>query len=400
MLLKRRTSNKMEKEQKEKMQRPNHWQNVNWIKNAFATGLFLFVLLSIGFFGNKATSSSKFCASCHEMGPETYTWHASSHGDVECVDCHTGVSVKDMLEAKGNVFARTIKKLSKTYVPPIQMPKEINNSSCQKCHDMDKRVVSPTGDLVIPHAKHNEKGVKCVSCHSGVAHGKIAERNVTFSSDYDKWDKKMGVRYMSDLKYTRPPMEKCMTCHTARKVTLECLACHTTGMLPENHKNKTEFVNNVHGPEAYKKLEECNECHKWMSENKITLFDKKPAHIEYLSDDSTDKEIKAFEYIKENTFCRDCHATKPASHVKGFIAKHPGPAKQNRQKCFVCHDNVKTGTNPITQTACGTCHPSSHSNYKLSTQHPRTTTPPTKIVEYCYTCHARNTCENCHLDGL
>ena len=388
-----RNRNEMENEQYEKVQKQSPWQNVKWIKNAFATGLFLLVLLSIGLFGNEATSSSMFCSSCHEMSPETYTWNASSHGDVECVDCHTGVSVKDMIEAKGNVFAQVIKKVTKTYVPPIQMPKEINNSSCQKCHDMNTRTTTPSGDLVIPHAKHEEKGVKCVSCHSGVAHGKIAERNVTFSSDYDKWTKKMGTTYMSDLKFTRPQMDKCMSCHNARKVTTECFACHTTGMLPEDHKNKPDFVNKIHGPQAYEKLEDCNECHKWMSENKITLFDEKSAHVEYLSEEKTENDVKAFEYIKENTFCKDCHSTKPQSHVKGFIAKHPGPAKQNKQKCLACHDYVKTGKNPITDTACGTCHPSSHKDYDLKTQHPRTDSPPMKIVEYCYTCHVRNTCE-------
>lgn len=390
----------MKLEQEKQMQEQNHWQNAKWIKNAFATCLFLIILLSIGVFGNEATSNSEFCSSCHEMGPETYTWHASSHGDVDCVDCHTGVSVKEMVEAKGNVFAQTFKKLTKTYVPPIQMPKEINDRSCQKCHDMNKRVVSPTGDLVIPHSKHYEKGVSCVSCHSGVAHGKIAERNVTFSSDYDKWSNKMGFKYMSDLKYIRPQMEKCMTCHAARKVTLECLACHTTGMLPDNHKNKPDFINKIHGKEAYEQLEECNECHKWMSDNKITLFNKKPAHIEYLSEEKPVSDEKVTEYIKENTFCKDCHSTKPPSHSAGFIARHPGPAKENKEKCFVCHDNVKTGTNPITKTACGTCHPSSHKDYKWKTQHPRTTSPPTKIIDYCYTCHVRSTCENCHRDGL
>ena len=57
---------------------------------------------------------------------------------------------------------------------------------------------------------------------------KLPIGNMTFKTDYDKWDSELGVSAMADLKLTRPTMDTCMDCHESRKVTTECQACHTT----------------------------------------------------------------------------------------------------------------------------------------------------------------------------
>ncbi|MHC0037857.1 NapC/NirT family cytochrome c [Pseudoneobacillus sp. C159] len=365
------------------------------IKVMTLTLFFLIVLFSVGFLGLETTSSSKFCASCHEMKPEYYTWKASSHSEVACVNCHTGSTKEDYAKSKANGLVQVYKKASQTYTAPIQMPDEIPDSACEKCHNMNNREVTPTGDIIIPHDKHQKENVACIKCHSGVAHGKVAERKVTFKTDYDLWDEKVGHSIMSERSFVRPKMEKCMNCHESREITLECNACHTTGMYPASHK-KASFKNSLHPSEAKENLANCNECHKYMSEEEITGFEKQSVYTQFLRKErTTNKKITVQDYAKENTFCKNCHTTRPESHIKGFITTHGLHAKQNQQKCLVCHDYQKTGKNNISNVTCGSCHPSSHGNdFRLT--HPIEVPVNQKLEQSCYQCHNRKTCSTCH----
>ncbi|ALC88789.1 cytochrome C [Bacillus sp. FJAT-18017] len=360
------------------------------------TLLFLVLFFSIGFVGLEATSSSEFCSSCHEMKPEYYTWKASSHGEVDCVNCHIEPGVENLAKAKGNGIVELYKKQTQTYTAPIQMPKDIPDSACEKCHNMNSRQVTPSGDLIIPHDKHTEKDIECVQCHSGIAHGKIAERKVTFKTDYEKWDIELGTAMMSDKKFTNPKMEKCMDCHIARKVTTECSACHTTNMYPESHK-RDEFKTETHGTLAGKEIKECNECHKYMSDKETTLFNDEPAHKQFLKTKKIEtKKVNTHEYAKENTFCKDCHTQRPASHIKGFIKSHGTFAKNDDSKCQACHDLQKTGLNKISNVTCNSCHPSSHANKEWRKTHPVEVPKGAKVTKTCYQCHNEQKCQSCH----
>ncbi|CEG29058.1 NapC/NirT family cytochrome c [Bacillus sp. B-jedd] len=367
-----------------------------FFKIATLTLLFLALFFTIGYTGLEATSSSGFCSSCHEMKPEFYTWKASSHGEVDCVNCHIEPGVKNLAKAKGNGIVELVKKQTNAYTAPIQMPKDIPDSSCEKCHNVYKREVTPSGDLIIPHDKHKNKGIECVQCHSGVAHGKIAERKVTFKSDYQKWDITLGKAMMSDKKFTNPKMEKCMDCHKARKVTTECTACHTTGMYPESHK-KTDFAQEIHGSIANKNVKECNDCHKYMSDKESSLFDETPAHTQFLKTNKVeDKKANSHEFAKENTYCKSCHTQRPASHTKGFTKSHGVLAKNNESKCIACHDYQKTGLNKTSNVTCSSCHPSSHEKKEWRKTHPIKIASGTRVSKTCYQCHNEQKCQSCH----
>ncbi len=73
------------------------------------TLLFLALFFSVGVFGLEATSSSKFCSSCHEMKPEYYTWKASSHSEVDCVNCHTEPGIKQTAKDKAGLIVKAVK---------------------------------------------------------------------------------------------------------------------------------------------------------------------------------------------------------------------------------------------------------------------------------------------------
>ncbi|NHM29944.1 cytochrome c3 family protein [Neobacillus terrae] len=366
------------------------------IKILTLTVLFLALFFVIGFTGLEATSSSKFCSSCHEMKPEFYTWKASTHSEVDCVNCHIEPGAKNLAKDKANGLLQAFKKATNTYSAPIQMPKDIPNSTCERCHNIGTRDVTPSGDLIIPHDKHLAKDIKCIQCHSGVAHGKIAQRNVTFKTDYDKWDDTLGKSMMSDVKFTSPKMETCMECHEARGISTKCTTCHTTGMVPKSHKQKN-FKYKNHGSLAKKDVKQCNSCHQYMSDKDIPVMEEVPASEQFLGTGTVKKTPNNVqEYTKENTFCKACHTKRPPSHGKSFVSRHGGLAKQSTKKCLTCHDYQKTGFNKTNNVTCSSCHPASHEDKDFRATHPILLPQGQKPVEMCYTCHNRQKCESCH----
>ncbi|WP_246861244.1 NapC/NirT family cytochrome c [Bacillus sp. REN3] len=390
----------MEQEHSEKEQAPPRFYEKNWSKVAALTLLFIVIFFSVGFIGLEGTSSSKFCASCHEMKPEYYTWKASSHSEVDCVSCHVDPGLENLAKAKANGAKQAFKSVTKTYTAPIQMPKNIPDSACETCHNMNKREATPTGDLIIPHTKHKEQNITCTECHSGVAHGKIAERKVTFQSDYSKWDEDLGQSMMKDPTFIRPKMETCMDCHAARNVSTACETCHTTKMYPDSHK-KPGFKDSTHGTQAAKNMKECNDCHKYMSKDEITLFNDRPAHSKYIQGEKVaGKKVDVKDYAKENTFCEACHMQRPPSHDKQFIATHGATAKKSSESCLACHDYQKTGINKTNNVTCSSCHPSSHNGKQWRLTHPIRVNEGAKLTQTCYSCHFKPKCSSCHKETI
>lgn len=357
---------------------------------------FIVVFFSLGLIGVETSSSSEFCSSCHEMKPEVYTWQASTHSEVACVNCHIGSGTANYAKAKANGLVEAYKKTTNTYTAPIQMPKEIPNSACESCHDMNKRAVTPSGDLIIPHDKHLSKDIKCVQCHSGVAHGKVSERNVTFKTDYSKWDTSLGKTMMSDVKFVSPKMETCIDCHKARDISISCKTCHSTGKKPKSHK-QADFKTGAHGPIAEKDVKKCDTCHKYMSGDEVKELQAVPASQQFLNSGNVQGiKITAQDYAKENTFCQKCHATRPESHAKGFIDTHGTIAKTNKQKCLACHEEQNTGKSKSSTPSCSTCHQATHSGKNWQERHPIQVTGVKKPSQLCYSCHYKPTCSACH----
>jgi nitrate/TMAO reductase-like tetraheme cytochrome c subunit len=366
------------------------------IKILTLTLFFLIVLFSVGFLGLETTSSSKFCASCHEMKPEYYTWKASSHSEVACVNCHTGSTTEEYAKAKATGLVQVFKKATQSYTAPIRMPDQIRDASCEKCHNIFTRDVTPSGDLIIPHDKHKKQGIQCAQCHQGVAHGKIADRKMTYQADYGRWDEMLGRAVMSEPKFIKPDMETCMECHKLRKAPLECTACHTTGMYPESHQRK-DFKAGVHGSHAQGDLLSCNQCHKDMSREEVTGFEEVPSFTKFLKKGQDEKKKNEKDYAKENTFCRDCHSTRPVTHTNNFMTSHGVIAKNNIERCTTCHEYQQKSDAAINIPACANCHPSSH-NKPWRDRHPVILAPSQKLEQSCYTCHNPIKCSACHVE--
>jgi nitrate/TMAO reductase-like tetraheme cytochrome c subunit len=374
---------------------PNRERRYKIFKRLTIISCFTLVIVFLGWVGVHQTTSSAFCSLCHNMKPELNTWQASSHSNIECVACHIPPGPVNFVKTEAKQVVKLYDYATDNYVAPIRQITPISNAACEQCHDMNNRKVTTSGDITIPHDKHLAKGVLCVKCHQGVAHGDIADRKVTFKADYDKWDSSIGKLMMSQRDAFAPNMDTCMECHKNRKVTTECRACHTTGMLPDSHKDPV-FKEGEHGKLAQIHLKDCNNCHQYMSDTPVDGFTTVPEYQQILDKGKPKLPVTAAMYAKQNTFCKKCHGIMPPSHKGDWMSTHGQHANQNLEQCMACHDNNIKTADSVINISCGSCHPSSHYNHQWKSVHPITLPEKPQVTTFCLTCHNANKCASCH----
>lgn len=328
--------------------------------------------------GIKVTSTPSFCSTCHEMTPEFATWKASAHQKVACVSCHIEPGPVNFLKHKISALNQVRQHIAKSYRLPIEIPHEIKNEVCLQCHSAN-REASPSGDIKIPHDKHLEKGVTCVTCHKGVAHGQIAEREQTIDGDFKRWTMPVG-RSQLVRKFRTMDMKGCQECHEAEKAPLKCEACHNQIVKPKDHQ-KTAWEQD-HGALARRNIKTCDRCH-----STTRAMVRAPA------------ENSIAEYARSNTFCQACHVKKPAGHLGEWRESHAavfGPDK-DLTPCQTCHDTKRSRpTELAAKTTCNQCHTAGHQpNWQL--WHPVKVGSGVKVGAACVSCHSRQTCGKCHI---
>lgn len=354
----------------------------------------------------KLTMSPQFCSSCHEMTPEYRTWQVTSHSNVQCTKCHIEPGLVNLITHKVSAVKELYFHFTDSYDRPIAMGHQIENYVCEQCHSPQNRNFTVSGDLIIPHDRHSEKGIKCVSCHSGVAHGDIASRGVTTQGkleDLGKWTIADGQQQTSG-KYARPKMNACIECHTSKKITIKCEACHTSIAIPQNHE--TDTWGTGHGKLAREDINYCNKCHSYSNEG---------------SGINTGNKIA--DYARGNALCYNCHQKLPDSHGDEWKINHKYEARKDKVGCLICHNQEKPADKDrATKTYCAKCHRSSSSsedpksediktpgpgptsNGKAHTtgwikKHPQTVKDIGTIAGKCYECHERTACYRCHTSG-
>lgn len=302
-----------------------------------ASGLLIFLVVgsagAIGF-----TMRPDFCRTCHVMEPEYQTWKATSHSQIACTDCHIEPGLGNLIVHKVGALKELYHYVTKTYERPLKMAHKIESSVCEQCHSQE-RVFTTSGDIIIPHAKHREKDVKCVECHSGVAHGKIAQREVTKEGPFEEWTIEVGKKETAK-QYTKPDMDTCIRCHTKRNAPRLCETCHSTIFTPKDHSQP--IWKTTHGLNARVDLNSCNKCHSYGNTIvSVTTGDK------------------VTQYARGNEFCSKCHVTKPPNHQspKWLPSHNLVVSAKGKQNCFVCHDIFPPkAENKSTTTYCNKCH--------------------------------------------
>lgn len=290
-----------------------------------------------------ATNQPVFCSSCHKaMTPEYTTWAVTSHSEINCTKCHISPGLLNAVFHKVKTIKEPVLYFTGLWDKPIKPSEIIASETCLQCHSI-KRNFTPSGDLIIPHDRHLAAKVSCVECHSGVAHAKIWKRGLTGEKapvPPEKWTIKYA-KEVATTKYTNPEMNTCISCHTQRKKTLACEACHETIFTPDNHKNKDSW-RTKHGPEAQRKLSSCKACHSYDFRDKPIALDN-----------------PAVAYAWGNGFCSGCHSQMPPGHNKTTWRHQHGTVvvQKGRKNCEACHPlNSKYPKGAPAKTPCTNCH--------------------------------------------
>lgn len=148
------------------------------------------VLCAFTYVSVEASSDSVFCGTaCHEMDPEYQSWQHSAHKDVACAECHEGQGLMGLAESKYQGTMETVAHITGNYEMPIVMehPEKVD---CYRCHqDKMKTDTDMAYARRDPHTmKHFENGINCITCHSGVVHNEMANKEL-------------------------PTRDRCFTCH-------------------------------------------------------------------------------------------------------------------------------------------------------------------------------------------
>lgn len=359
----------------------------------------LVVIVVGGGAGLKASSTSAFCASCHEMSPESATYKVTSHANLSCTTCHVSPGAGNYVKSKLNLVGYFGKHITGNYSYPIVSSEPIKNEVCVSCHST-MRKVTPSGDINIPHETHLKHEIACTACHGGVAHAFVAERGLTTKEDMGTWTLAKAEE-VSKFDDTKTAMEACMDCHEqvnegkkpwedneglgkteAQRVAerqesekqakegngqlpqavqavamsgqseltapMRCAPCHLKIQTPVNHVEKTWGV--THGVTATKDPRWCADCHS-RQRDRVLVTISTPVK----------------DYARSNTLCAPCHEKRPAGHLTNkqqWLPTHSTIVKdKGAQNCLVCHE-IDKAINPETKkqipgvnaVTCNTCH--------------------------------------------
>jgi len=353
------------------------------------------------------TSESSFCDNCHPKkgtGPltEVYTWKMTAHAaaGVECLDCHGEPGIIGYFKAKmgglNDVYGEFLKspehklEILKKAADPKYAAELVPNTTCLFCHSdrinakiRSERVMSlgvhfrtidgvvnpqfrekhnlphmltddvPANANIDPkHDRHIEKGVNCVDCHLGVAHGGQPKNKTKMKTCFDCHDNKRKFQM------NPPQNDNCTACHKKNE-----------GMVPKapvvfgSGESAVKFEHEVHVA-----MHGCSECHPSLfpmkkDGPKISFADHSAGKLCF----SCHNGKKAFSY----TTCGNCHAKTPVPAAIVYKPEGAAPVTFSHEfhtqafECKKCHTGVwpmKRGAKKMNMDAmyngkfCGSCH--------------------------------------------
>ncbi len=255
-------------------------RTVIWIKEhrgrliVFACLLVLLIVFGIPMY---AARQSEYYRDFNGTKEYFATWKTSTHEKMSCIECHVEPGTKNRVVFVAKAVAEHY--IGRVFPNATNLFHEPSRKACRECHTT-YRVVSASGDLLVPHRAHIEVlKMSCADCHNALVHTQNTK----------------GVN--------TPSMEKCLKCHDGKEASAKCKSCHTEKSYPKNHRASNWLE--VHS-EKEKEID-CAECHAWTPD-----------------------------------FCKECHSKKPKSHKAGNWKKlHADPAKENSKQCMICHNKKK-----------------------------------------------------------
>src|SRR5690349_8362256 len=184
-----------------------------------------------------------FCRSCHIMEPYYQAWHASTHKNVPCTDCHFEPGLQNTLKGKFEASSQAAKFITGTYGSKPHA--QIHDVSCMRsgCHEkrllegkVNWTVTTPKGNVVTikfdhkPHLTEERRGkeLRCVSCHSQIVQGQhlVVTLDTCFLCHFKGFEHGRHEQAMGG----------CNSCHEAPKAQIRL----TTGMRSEEHTSELQ----------------------------------------------------------------------------------------------------------------------------------------------------------------
>jgi hypothetical protein len=225
-----------------------------------------------------------------------------------------------------------------------------DDEGCQLCHsDMDNPRAVPRVDFyseLFSHEKHLTTGFDCNSCHRDV------KNKVAIES------------------YLLPNMAECMSCHTQKNASIECVTCHKPSERLKPLTHGSNFLHQ-HGDLARTaqpvipgaktcnlchSINYCQECHEGDNLDRLSH----PLNYAFThSLDARGKEKDCSVCHTERSFCSECHRENlimPHNHTAGWTNRIPGDGGRHRleaetdlENCMSCHE-------ADAEHICLTCH--------------------------------------------
>ena len=301
----------------------------------------------------RATDSSAFCKSCHEMRPYYDSWVTGHHAkDAQCIDCHVDGGFGPRITHKFVALNEVYQHVFGNRLFPLSAPPAVPNSRCLRCHPAVnvKRVN-------FSHQLHASKAT-CQQCHFETGH-------VVTVADL----RRAGV-YNASIAVSRPVFQTavvnggkanipghqavaCSQCHDMAKTG--CSACHG---VPRNHpktaaRKDCAFCHATSGSFAFKHPAasvDCAPCHQ-PPRNHPKIASGKTCSLCHRAGGSW-----KFSHSSQGTDCAPCHQP-PRNH----------PAFAQGQPCASCHrrpgvtwafSHPSAGEHSFTSMPCTKCHPS------------------------------------------
>jgi hypothetical protein len=251
------------------------------VRILYAIGVLVLIIVALLVVPSIIGFSPSFCGLCHT--PSHGSWENSTHKNIACSECHIPAGFTAALKTRLGFVDKISVTIGLTTGNNDVMGFEgkPKDDSCNVCHKQ-KRNITPSGDLIIPHASHTKlRKIACADCHNNMVHTKAS------------------------MAGNKPSMAGCYKCHDGETAPNQCSNCHTEKALPPDHKAETWLLSHdeIHASDpAY-----CDGCHGWIPD-----------------------------------YCDSCHATKPRSHDKLWPAAHQSFITTDRKEgCAKCHGSER-----------------------------------------------------------
>ncbi len=294
-----------------------------------------------------------------------------AHRELRCVRCHANAGASDRAS---DLLMPSEERCLPCHEREIDREAADREARCATCHagyrEGEPVAASdyPAPRLRFSHRAHVSRGMRCLSCHQGVAAAEVADR-----------------RHL-------PTMRRCFECHGPPGMALEasapstCATCHLTqpdGLL------RTRWDEGTMNPPAW--LFDMRHDHEWLVRHRWV---------------GADQGALCASCHRESD-CAECHdgQVRPLRvHAGDYLSTHPAQARRDEPRCASCHQvsrfcsecHARLGLSTMSAPdvrAAQRYHPPSAIWVRGPTLHGL---EARRAMSTCASCHAEQDCVACH----